>query len=60
MEIVEVTVGGAIFKVGLVSAVGLVGAMGLVEAKELVVEKLTKAFGKYQVTSATKENFGAS
>ena len=56
LQIVEVKIGDVIFNIGLVSAAGLVGAAGRAEAKELVVEKLIKAFGKYQDTSAIQEN----
>ena len=45
-----VKVGDVIFNIGVVSAAGFVGAVTLAEAKEMVVEKLTKTFGKYQDT----------
>ena len=46
-EMIELTVGGIIVKVGLTADVGLLGATAMGEAKDAVVENLTKVFGKY-------------
>ena len=45
---IEVDVGGIIGKVVFIVGVGLVGAVALSEAKDIVVDGLTKVFGKYQ------------
>ena len=51
-QVEEIDIGGVMVKIGLAAAGGIVGASALSEAKyaakEVVVEKFTQMFGKYQ------------
>ena len=49
MEVVEVSIGGILVKVGIAGAGVMLGASALGEAKDAVVDGLTHVFGKYQV-----------